>query len=338
LRCERAVGENRGLRPRRKSAWPSGRLFLLIILVTTAGCVLRSGGPPDDEAVLRAVRAGLRKETVPSTTLAEQRRAWIEHARTQPLAPRTTAAEDTIDGVPCLWVRTEDGDDDRIIVHLHGGGLVDGAAITHRELASRLARTTRHAVLLVDYRLLPEHPPEAPSQDAARVYRALLRSRGAEPRRLAFGGDSSGGAVALSALMALRDAGEPLPASVFMISAALDATLSGPTHRTHSARDPVLSYEVLKDWQVRHLPDAALGGIALSPLFGDLRGLPPMLLQVGADELWLSDSTRLAMRLRQAGRRVTLRVWAGLWHVWPMDARLPQAQAALEEIAAFLRR
>jgi monoterpene epsilon-lactone hydrolase len=314
-------------------------LFSAMTATTGCGAALRSGGAPESEAALRSIRAGLRKETVPpSTTLAEQRKAWIEHARTQALAPGTNAVEEVIDGVPCLWVRSDEGAGEHAILYLHGGGLVDGAALTHRELASRLARTTRYAVLLVDYRLLPEHPPEAPSQDAIRVYRSLLRSRGADPSQLVFGGDSSGGAVALAALMALRDAGDPLPARVFMISAALDATLSGPTVVSLSEQDPILSDAVLQDWQARYLPAAHLAGVPLSPLFGDLSGLPPMLLQVGSDEVWLSDSTRLAERLRQAGRAVTLRVWSGLWHVWPMEARLPQAQAALEEIAAFLRR
>jgi epsilon-lactone hydrolase len=315
-------------------------LALVGAMTAITGCnsASRSGSTPEEEAALRSIRTNLRKETVPpSTTLAEQRKAWIEHARTQPLSPGTSAVAEVIDGVPCLWVRSDEGGDDRTVVYLHGGGLVDGSALTHRELASRLARTTRHAVLLVDYRLLPEHPPEAPSQDAIRVYRSVLRSRGADPRQLAFGGDSSGGAVALAALMALRDAGDPLPARVFMISAALDATLSGPTLVSLSEQDPILSHAVLKDWQARYLPPAHLASVSLSPLFGDLSGLPPMLLQVGSDEVWLSDSTRLAERLRQAGGAVTLRVWSGLWHVWPMEARLPHAQAALEEIAAFLR-
>jgi monoterpene epsilon-lactone hydrolase len=289
-------------------------------------------------AQVRAIRAELRKEIVPpSMPLAEQRRAWIDHARTQSLAPGTTDAREVIAGVPCLWVRADGAVGNGTILYLHGGGLVDGAAVTHRELASRLARTTGRAVLLADYRLLPEHPPSAPLEDAMRVYRALLRERHHDPRAMAIGGDSSGGGLALSALLTLRDAGDPLPARAFTISGAFDATLSGPTIQTLSVRDPILSYEVLKDWQERYLPAAALSEVSLSPLFGNLSGLPPMLLLAGSDEVWLSDSTRLADRIRRAGGTVTLRVWQGMWHAWPMDGRLPQAQAALEEIREFLR-
>ena len=278
------------------------------------------------------VKQGVR----PGVSLADQRKEWADYAAKVPLVEGTRLQEEIIAGVPCVWIRSADNgsEDRRTILYFHGGGLVDGSPVTHREFASRLARTTELAVILVDYRLAPEHPFPAALDDALAVYRALV----SRPHSggMVLGGDSSGATLVLSLMVRLRDAGEKLPEKAFTICGAFDASLSGESLQTRADLDPCLSVEELVDWQKHFKGSMDLKSPLLSPLFAELHGLPPLLMQAGDHDLWLSDTLRVAEKIKRSGGTVGLHVWDSMWHVWPMYSGLPEADEAIAEIGRFI--
>jgi acetyl esterase/lipase len=270
----------------------------------------------------------------PLATVESDRRGWIEAVADAALAVGTEERLEQISGVWCRWVSPIVGDDLAIVVYGHGGGLVSGSSVTHREFASRLALTTQCRVLLVDYRLLPEHGIDEAIADIVAVYRGLV-GRSTESRsRIVFGGDSSGAALMVSALIALRDAGDSLPAGLISFSGAFDATLSSPS--VDEGRDPQLNTAVLEHWQAVIGAMVDLEDPRVSPVFAELHGLPPVLLLAGNDEVWRDDSARLAERLGASGGLVEFEVADGMWHVWPMSGEFPEATAALDRAAAFV--
>jgi epsilon-lactone hydrolase len=288
---------------------------------------------PSPESAL--VRQTIVRDGVPEgVSIEEERRSWEAHAATLVLAAGTSRRSEEIAGTRCVWVENEPGRDRQVIVYIHGGGLIAGSSRTHGELASRMAAKLRRRILLVDYRLAPEHPFPAALDDVTAVYRGLLARL--PNQDLVFGADSTGAALALAALLRLRDEGAPLPVAAFFISGHFDMTLTGESMQTRRDADPFTSREALAraiDWYRNGLdPRLPL----ISPLFASLQGLPPMLLQVGDDEILLSDSVRLAEAVQRRGGQAELNVWDGMWHVWPMYAELPEADAALREMAEFL--
>jgi acetyl esterase/lipase len=239
-------------------------------------------------------------------------------------------------GVPAEWIEPLGADAGRVILYLHGGGYVLCSPDTHRGLAARLARASAARLLLLDYRLAPEHPFPAALDDALSAYRWLLKE-GFSASRIAIGGDSAGGGLTLATSACLRDSGEPLPAALFCISPWTDLTFSGESIRTRADTDPLLSPHgghLVKDYAGENNPANPL----ISPLFADLRGFPPTFIHVGNDEILLSDSTRLKDRMQAAGVDVSLVIWAGMWHVFPVFAPfIPEAQKAIDQIAAHIR-
>lgn len=292
--------------------------------------------PPSPESLL--IRFHIRKETAPSEVpLSVQRQEWIEYAETLPLHAEVDVQEDTIAGVRCLWLCRRAYRSDTTILYLHGGGLVDGAIVTHREFVSRLVGTTGHRALMVEYRLMPEHRFPAALDDVLAVYHALESVHGIRPKGIVLGGDSSGGGLAVAAMMRLSADGREMPACAFTISGSFDLTLASESMTGRDHDDPCLSYAALQGW-LRYFEGFDLTTGELSPLHGDARGLPPILLQVGDHEVWRDDSTRMAAKIRDAGGVAELSIWAGMWHVWPMWSKLPEAHGAIEEIGEFIRR
>ncbi len=284
------------------------------------------------------IRQTLHKEAAPSALpIAEQRAAWLEFARTQPLPASVQAIEQTVAGVACLRILPTKAVSDALVVYLHGGGLVDGDPITHRAFAAQVAMATGYPILLVGYRLAPEHPFPAAIDDIMTVLQALLpEPAGPSLQRIALGGDSSGAGLALTAAQRRRDEGLRAPACLFSISGVFDLTLSAPSMTECAAVDPCLTVDALKGWLPLLGPAPDLRHPWLSPLFGEFHDLPPCLFQVGEHEIWRDDSTRAAARHSEAGNNTTLRVWDSMWHVWPMYPELPEAGEAIEELAAFL--
>ena len=239
-------------------------------------------------------------------------------------------------GVPAAWVIPDDCVPGRAVVYFHGGGYATGTVDSARALCSHLARATRARLLAVDYRLAPEHPFPAAIDDAVAAYR-FATSAGSAPEATALCGDSSGGGLALATLVALRDLGEPLPRTAVCISPWTDLTLSGTSLQTNRDADPMVSAATLGLMADAYLGDVDRRSPTASPLFADLAGLPPLLLQVGSSELLLDDTTRFADRAEAAGVDVTLEIWDDVVHVWHSFADfLPEARDAIAQIASYV--
>jgi acetyl esterase/lipase len=241
-------------------------------------------------------------------------------------------------GVPAEWTSAPGAREDRAVVYLHGGAYCLGGIATHRGLAARLSRLARVRVLNVDYRLAPEHPHPAAVEDAAAAVRAVYAG-GVDPAGVAVAGDSAGGGLAVSTLLALRDAGDPLPAAGVCISPWTDLSGSGESIRTRAAEDPLVDAETLRTMAAHYLAGRDPRTPLASPLFADLRGLPPLLVHVGTAEILLDDATRLAERARDVGVDVQLEVWDDMIHVWHAFADLlPEGEQAVQAIADFLEK
>lgn len=282
-------------------------------------------------------RKTLQKEVVDhGRSLADERREWEDYAATLPLAYGVSVVTDIIEGVECLWITPEECIDDQVIMFAHGGGLVTGSVVTHRAFASEISRSTNRCILLVGYGLLPENDSNVPRDDFLAVYRNLLEVGRISPEKIAFLGDSNGAGVCVAAMVYLRDLGSLLPACVISISGAFDATLSGDTMHTRNHLDPVLSHEVLLQWQKLFSGVASLDAPEISPLFSNLDSLSPMLLLAGDHEVWLSDSVRLVQKMNEQGTPAELTVFEEMWHVWMTHIDLPESKQAMREISAFL--
>jgi len=224
------------------------------------------------------------------------------------------------------------------VLYLHGGGYCIGSPRTCRSITGHLAKTCGAKVYALDYRLAPEHRHPAALEDALAGYRALL-AQGIPPSRLVIAGDSAGGGLAVATAVALRDAKLPLPAALVLISPWVDLACSGETHASVGRRDPLLTTACLRRWAKDYLGDRPAEDPAGSPLYADLSGLPPMLIQVGSEEILHADAIRLRERAEQAGVAVALREYPGLWHDFQMYAGwLRDSDQALDEIADFIRR
>jgi monoterpene epsilon-lactone hydrolase len=243
----------------------------------------------------------------------------------------------TIGGVDAVEVTVQGRDADNVILYFHGGVYVIGSAATSVPLVADLARRTGAKAVTVDYRLAPEHPYPAAVEDAQVAYEGLL-GRGVEPGQIALAGESAGGGLAVATLLALRAAGTPLPSCAFLMSPFADLTLSGGTLAEKQAVDPVLTPEGLRLRVQDYVAGADASDPLISPIFGDLSGLPPLLIQVGSHEILLSDAVRLAGRAAVADVPVTLEVTPGVPHVFQgFAALLDEAGAALDRASAFLR-
>ena len=287
----------------------------------------------------RRVRAAFgRREDAPETSVEEGRRGWEEAVADANRALAATVTPVECDGVAGEWVSDGQPAGDGAVLYLHGGGFNAGSCRTHRALAYTVARATGVPVLTIDYRLAPEHPFPAGLDDATTAYEWLL-GRGIPAERIAIGGDSAGGGLALSLLVNLRDRGGDLPAAAFLISPWVDLALTGESMRTHADLDPLTSYQGLWRATRLYLGDGDPTRPLASPLYADLDGLPPMLIQTGGHEVLIDDARRLAERLRAAGGVVTLEVWDEMWHVWHAWAdEVPEARQATERIGAFVRK
>jgi monoterpene epsilon-lactone hydrolase len=268
--------------------------------------------------------------------IAEVRASFERFASRFPLAGTVKTERAAAGGVPGAWVTAEGARQDRAVLYLHGGGYAIGSIATHQELASRVSRAARARVLIVEYRLSPEHPYPAALEDALRAYRWLLAS-GSSPQRLAIAGDSAGGGLTLATLMALRDAGEPLPAAAVCMSPWIDLEATGDSARRGAVDDPVLHVEALREWGRSYAGTAGVRDPGAAPLYGSFARLPPLLVQVGTREILLDDSLRLIAKARAEGADVTAEVEDGLMHVWQLFPSLPEAEKSLQSIGVFLQ-
>jgi monoterpene epsilon-lactone hydrolase len=268
----------------------------------------------------------------------EEQRAQMEVNLAQFQLPTDVRCEPVdAGGVPAEWITTPGVNTKRVICYLHGGGYVLGSINTHRELASRLSRAASARVLILDYRLAPENLFPAAVDDSIAAYRWLL-SVGVNPAQLVIAGESAGGGLTVATLVALRDAGEPLPAAGICLSPWVDLECLGESIVTKAEIDPVVNKDLILMLAKAYLGDTDPCTPLASPLYADLTGLPPLLIQVGTAECLFDDARRLADRARAAGVDVTLEPWDDMIHMWHMFAAiLPEGQQAIDRIGEFIR-
>jgi acetyl esterase/lipase len=283
------------------------------------------------------LRLLVKRRTHADTPLAVVRGRLRLMSRLVPPPPRgtKTIAVDA-GGVPAQRIATPQSRDDRHILYLHGGGYFAGSPPLYRDFSWRIAAAARANVLWVDYRLAPEHPFPAALDDVVSAWRWLL-AEGADPRRAAFMGDSSGGGLALAALLRLRDEGLPLPAAAVVLSPWTDLALTGETLQSMAAADPMIPVEGMPVVVDLYLAGADPRAPYASPLYGNATGLPPTLILAGSEEVLRDDAVRMAATMRAAGCAVEIEIWPGMFHAWPLFARImPEARAALARTGSFL--
>jgi monoterpene epsilon-lactone hydrolase len=286
------------------------------------------------ETVIQMVKALMAKE---ANNVAEMRANFAEAMSAPRAAPDVTSTPVDAGGVRSEWIVPPGATEGRVLLYLHGGGYVVGSVDMYRDLISRLARAAGARALGIDYRLAPEHPFPAAVEDATAAYRWLV-SHGTAPARIAIAGDSAGGGLTLATLTALRDAGEPLPAAAACLSPWVDLQGIGASMTSKAAVDPFVQKEMIQFMAQQYLGDRDPRTPLAAPLYADLQGLPPLLIQVGTAEVLLDDATRIAERARAAGVEVSLEVWDDMIHVWQLFAPiLPEGQQAIERIGAFIR-
>ncbi len=240
-------------------------------------------------------------------------------------------------GVPAEWVFFADTPEDRVLLHLHGGGYVAGSIDTHREFAAHISRATRHRVLLIDYRLAPENPFPAALEDAVTACHWLLAEAGFSPQQVVIAGDSAGGGLTLATLLKLKEVGDPLPRAAVCLSPWTDLAVTGESIEAKDADDPFITADGVRAMAPLYVDGYDPKNPLISPLYGDFQGLPPLLIHVGERECLLDDSRRVAVKARQAGVAVTLEVWPELVHVFHLFAAVtPEGKEGIRRIADFL--
>jgi acetyl esterase/lipase len=283
------------------------------------------------------VDAILRQSAFPvDSDVNAQRLHLKELISAQPLPDEVTVTAAALGGVPTAEVTVAGVEVRHVVLYFHGGVYVIGDAFLAAELASQIGRRTQAKVISVDYRLAPEHPYPAAVDDALAAYEALLQT-GIAPSDIVFAGESAGGGLAIATLVNARDHGLPLPAAALVMSPYADLTLAGATLETRREADPLLSRELLRPRVADYTSgqDATLG--LISPIFADLSGLPPLIIQAGTHEVLLDDAIRLAQRAAAADVEVTLDVTPGVPHVFQAyHALLDEATAALDRAGQLL--
>jgi epsilon-lactone hydrolase len=283
------------------------------------------------------IDAILRQSALPvGSSVEEQRRLFREAASAAPLPPDVTVTAASLGGVGVAEITIDGVEPRHVVLYFHGGVYVISDAFLAAGLASEVGRRTDAKVISVDYRLAPEHPYPAAVDDALAAYEGLL-DNGIAPSDIVFAGESAGGGLAVATLVNARDHGLALPAAAFVMSPYVDLTLAGATMETKRDADPLLSRELLQPRVADYTSgrDAGLG--LISPIFADLSGLPPLIIQAGSHEVLLDDAVRLARQAATADVEVTLDITAGVPHVFQgFSAMLDEAAAALDRAGALL--
>jgi epsilon-lactone hydrolase len=283
------------------------------------------------------LEAVLRQSAFPDDVdVNEQRRLLRELLSAQPLPADVTVTAAALGGVPTAEITVDGIEPRHVVLYFHGGVYALGDAFLAADLASQVGRRTGAKVISVDYRLAPEHPYPAAVDDALAAYEALLQN-GTAPSDIAFAGESAGGGLAVATLVNARDHGLPLPAAAFVMSPYADLTLAGKTMETKREVDTLMSREGLQPRVTDYTSgqDAALG--LISPIFADLSGLPPLIIQAGTHEVLLDDAVRLAQQAATGDVEVTLDITPRVPHVFQAYyAILDEAAAALDRAGQLL--
>ncbi|HUI12448.1 MAG TPA: alpha/beta hydrolase [Xanthobacteraceae bacterium] len=268
-----------------------------------------------------------------------ERRARIEEVgAVWPVAADVNLTPVDADGVPAEWSIVPGSDPSRVLIYLHGGGYCSGSIVSHRRLVTEAGRAAAIRTFAVAYRLAPEHPFPAALDDALTAWR-FLRRQGIAARHIAVGGDSAGGGLTVALINRLRAMKDEAAGCAWLISPWTDLTMSGATLTTKDAIDPLIHRPYLEELASAYVPQGmSRKDPRISPLFADLAGFPPTLIQIGSDETLLADAVRFAEAAGAAEVAVTLEVWPHMIHAWPMwNARLEDGRRALAHAGAFMR-
>ena len=299
---------------------------------------LSAVGESVSQQEIDAVRALLTSKPRP-VGWTERRQRIDEIGATWPVADDVRLEEVDLDGVPGEWSIVPGSDPSHVLLFFHGGGYCSGSIVSHRRMVTEAGRAARTRTLAVNYRLAPEHPYPAAHEDAMRAWRFLRKQRIAA-RNIAIGGDSAGGNLTITLINRLRAASEEQPGCAWLASPWTDLTMSGGSLEAKAIVDPLIHKAYLEELADAYAPAPIdRKGPLISPLFSDVRGFPPTLIQVGSSETLLDDSVRFARALGLADVNVTLQVWPHMIHAWAMwNARLTEGRQALEQVGEFVRR
>ncbi len=289
---------------------------------------------PELEQLIAALRSTGPDLSAPP---AEVRASFSQMVSAAPVATDIAFETLRLGNIPALESRTPGAVTERTLLYFHGGAFVIGSPQDYRSLIGELGRAVGSRAVAPDYRLAPEHPFPAAVEDAVAAYRALLQG-GLAPERIVLAGDSAGGGLVVSLLVAAREAGLPMPAAALAISPWVDLACQGSSMQSKLEEDPALEREGLLAMAELYLKGRPARTPLASPLYADLAGLPPLLIQVGSAEILLDDAVRLAARAGEAGVRVQLSVWPDMPHVWHFFGfMLREGRQAIAEAAQFLR-
>jgi len=300
--------------------------------------LLNASGESVSQQEIDAVRALLTSKPRP-VGWSERRQRIDEIGSTWPVADDVRLEEVEFEGVPGEWSIVPGSDPSHVLLFFHGGGYCSGSIVSHRRMVTEAGRAARMRTLAVNYGLAPEHPYPAAHKDAMKAWR-FLRMQGIAARNIAVGGDSAGGNLTITLINRLRAAGEKQPGCAWLASPWTDLTMSGASLEAKATIDPLIHKAYLEELADAYAP-APLDrkDPRISPLFSDLRGFPPTIIQVGSSETLIDDSVRFARALGLADVDVTLQVWPHMIHAWAMwNARLTEGREALEQAGEFIRR
>ena len=290
---------------------------------------------PQLDRVISLIRA---RATAPRKSLEEDRVSYETMLSALTVDEDISTERIGAGGVPAEWIAAPGADPAVVMLYLHGGGYVLGSMRTHRVMLAHLARACQGNVLGLEYRLAPENPFPAPVDDTLAAYRWLL-VQGYDHRKVVLAGDSAGGGLVVAAMVAMRYAGEPMPAAGVCLSPWVDMEATGQSFVTNAAADPSVAKDRILRMAGLYLAGKSPQAPLASPLHADLRGLPPLLVQVGSIETLLDDARALTERAQAAGVLVELEVWEDMPHVWQHFAPiLPEAQHAIARIGEFVRK
>ncbi len=287
--------------------------------------------------IVRMISAHYMKRVHPGRDVHVMRIGLDRRGSILPPAKGVDVQPTIINGINCEWHVPPGCHDAPLIYYLHGGAYMMGSPTSHRRIVSYIARESGMRALVPDYRLAPEHRFPLALEDSLGVYQELLKS-GFDPASMVIGGDSAGGNLAMATLLALRDKGIPLPAACFLMSPWLDMTENGESRRTRADVDPWFRPDYIAAVASKFCSEFDRKNPLVSPVFADTSGLPATLIQVGDEEILLSDSINFAENVRNCGGKVELSVWPKMWHVFQFFVgQMPESSRAIKDIANFLR-
>lgn len=279
----------------------------------------------------------IRRIDIANAPVTKMRKRLDQLGRWARSARHVAIEEKPVAGVRAEWYRPEHAEPGKLLLYLHGGAYSLGSCDSHRKLVTHMAKDGNIETVMPEYRLAPEHPFPAGLDDAVTIYKELLAS-GYAADDIIISGDSAGGGLSVATMLQLRHQGLPLPGAAILLSPFLDMSASGESTKTRASRDPWFRPDEVEVVVRYYCPNEDVRNPLLSPVFANVAGLPPTLIQVGDDEILLSDSTRFADKLRTAGIEVELEVFPEMWHVFQLFVgKMPEAKAAIQKIGTYIK-